>query len=711
MLKVRMLIGFLIAFIFEAQASGFSHLKLNPQFEEFITRSNLTQGPRHSILSESSLEKFEDTKAADQALRATFLQAVFGQEKRAEEGVSSYSSIENDSPLYAEIRRHLEDNHQQIGRSQVDQINLINEQFNLGNQNFSGFSWQKPFGAIQVYADRQVTPNLFGDNWLIQDSFVFEIEASTFLDRLNDAGLLNMALSDIAAFAGLSFKRSYTTYHYANSYQEGLTSNFSKLFLPFIEFNPAGLEKLGNEEIIKREDNWTVNTGGLISSPSYYGVSAGGGILAEIAYQRTVTAQSTFTQQPKDERFRIGVKGEKQASSGATMALELDFFKLIKLALLKADMNYDYDNSSEFQLSFTDDNWNQVQLDPVKNKEIKDIFKGQGKTEVLEQYVLNLDETDSSAIENQGNILIWGKLQKTKTEHVRVIKDGQVRLFFKNYNQSVKVVQNILSKIFTAIVYKLFKFPFASSNAATYSRQLVTEYEATHAQSQDPQIARIENTSQFSLTIIQSYDAAQTHRSIDKKIKNDILWFIDSFTTLPPVFHAEIDSDNLRGPIHVESNLRVEKTGLDFFLNTPDDKLWEKIALVCKSKHVQEWQVSSTRLKLLNKILLGPDNCVKKMGKKFTDFKADFLSNSQMPSTKKFKDFLSAFYKKSESIQDLMALFGKENTFVNGRLQATTSTGTSFVTSFSAGQFRGLGVIDNLKRSTGSRTPASIVSE
>ncbi len=54
---------------------------------------------------------------------------------------------------------------------------------------------------------------------------------------------------------------------------------------------------------------------------------------------------------------------------------------------------------------------------------------------------------------------------------------------------------------------------------------------------------------------------------------------------------------------------------------------------------------------------------------------------------------------------------GVENTFIHGQLKATTPQNAQFVTSFSTGQFRGLGVIDNYKRSVGSRQPASIISE
>ena len=146
----------------------------------------------------------------------------------------------------------------------------------MGTENFSGFSWQKPFGVVHVWADRQVTPNLFGSNWLIQDTFTFDIEATTFLQRSNEAGITSMSDVEIGAFAGVTFKRIYTYYHYANSYNEGLRADFSKLFLPFLKLNTTSISRMNNEEIIKRDDNWTASAGGMIASPPYYGFSLAG---------------------------------------------------------------------------------------------------------------------------------------------------------------------------------------------------------------------------------------------------------------------------------------------------------------------------------------------------------------------------------------------------------------------------------------------------
>lgn len=702
-MKVWMLL--LLSFSFPALSSEFTHIKLSPEFEQYLTRphtkSNLLKGLSRTALStgESSSSQMENK------MRSVLLGVP---------QTSSPISVDGEeSPLYEEIRRHLETSHRGIGLQEIQNINRINQQFNLGSSNFAGFSWQRPFGVVQVYADRQVTPNIFAQNWLVMDTFTFEIEASTFLERLTQAGLTGMSATEINAFAGVTFRRVYTYWHYANSYQEGLSADLSKMFLPFLKFNHANIEKMGNEEIMKREDTWTAIAGGLISTPPLYNLSFGAGVLAQYDFQNVTSVQSNSGEQ----RFKIGVLAKKTASAGATLELQLDFFKLLKFSLLRYDMNYEYASGTEFTLGFKPEQWSDVKNDEYKNTELKSILRGTGSIKKLEPYVVRLDESSSSALEQRGSILLWGKLQKQKTEQIRVIKGDLVRVFYRNYAQNVKVVQNFLSRIFSAIVYKLVKLPIGVNNAAVYSRQVTMEYEATHPQATDPKITRIDSTEQFSFVLTQYYNAARTDRWIDRRFKNDLIWFTDNFTTLPKSYKTDIRNERLKGPINIESHLRVEKAGFQYVLSSDENTVFGHLARVCKSRNASRWTTDKGRAELLKfnpgDALGGSEDesCVRNMGRSYLQFKEDYQNNFLKPSLAKFKDFLTRYYKEAQSLSDLETLFGRENTFINGKLEARTSMGTSFNTAFSSGQFRGLGVIDNFKRDQGTRSPASILSE
>lgn len=471
------------------------------------------------------------------------------------------------------------------------------------------------------------------------------------------------------------------------------------------------MEKMLDEEIIKREDLWTIRAGGLITTPPVYNVSFSAGVLAEKAFERTTTLQSTHTEDKDSQRFRLKLKTERSTNIGATMELQLDFFKLIKFSLLRYDLNYEYASSNDFTLAFSPRQWNQVNQSRSQVSELRKLIKGKGEVRELIPYVTRLDETSSSSTEQRGSVLIWGRLQKSKTEQVRVIKDETVKIFFKSYHQSVKVVQNLLSRIFSAIVYRVLQLPVGTSSSAMYNRKLTMEFEATHPQSTDPKISRIDKSEQFSFILTQSFDAAKTHRWIDRRIKNDAIWFVDVYTTLPKDYKSIIRSEQLRGPIRIESNLRVEKSGFDHLLQLPEDYIFGDIASVCNSRKKKEWMDSSKRKKLLKKSLSGKEACVKNIGKKYLAFRNDYIDEAYKPSIAKFKDFILGYYKKAQGLHHLVTLFGAENSFINGRLEASTSSGAPFVLPFSAGQFRGLGVIDNFKRADGSRAPASILRE
>lgn len=700
-MKVWMLL--VLIFPFSAIASEFTHIKLDPAFERYLTQSK----------SKSNLPKTAQFKSMT-ALSTD--KSTVGNMENKMMNVLLGSSIQNPipvdgegSPLYEEIRRHLETAHNSIGMGEVQTINRLNQQFNLGASNFAGFSWQKPFGVVQVYADRQVTPNIFAANWLVMDTFTFEVEATTFLEKLADAGLSSMNAAEIGAFAGITFKRVYTYWHYANSYQEGLQIDFSKLFLPFVKFNQAGMEGMGHEEILKREDTWTASAGGLIATPPLYNISFSGGVLAQYDYQNTTTVEAKNN---PEERFKIGIFSKKSGSVGATMDLQLDFFKLIKFSLLRYDMNYEYSSGKEITLGFNTTQWNKLKAVKEEQDELKSVLRGVGSVQRLEPYVVRLDESQENGSSQRGSILLWGKMQKQKTEQVRVIKDQLVRVFYKNYSQNVKIVQNFFSRIFSAVFYKLFKFPIGTNNAAVYSRQLTMEYEATHPQANTPNVNRIDSTEQFSFILNQYYTAQRIDRWVDRKFKNDLIWFVDNFTTLPKSYKTDIRNEVLKGPLHVESNLRVEKAGFEHLLNLSVNQVFSQIAQICGSKKTADWTNEKKREALLEEFELENDDyCVQEIGTKYLGFRSDYAANYLKPSLAKFKDFITKYYKQSGSIADLQSLFGVENTFINGKLQAQTGLGYPFNTTFSAGQFRGLGVIDNFKRSMGSRAPASIVSE
>ena len=713
-------------------ATEFTHIKLKPEIESALLQNSSNQVE----IKSSSLAPIKNLKGAitpksnlSNSARSRILGALLGNKLSAtaspnsalqglksasDDWSSPFPTDGEESPLYEQIRRELEASHQEIGLGEVTQLDFVRRQFNMGVDNFSGFSWQKPFGAVQVWADRQVTPNILsstmGLSWLVQDTFTVDIAASTFLETLTDAGMTDMNAFDIGAFAGITFRRVYTVYHYANSYEEGLRADFSKLFLPFLKFGPRSVVNMGPDEIIKKEDIWTIKAGGQVTSPPIYGVSGSFGVLAEGNFKSLLSVQSNPASMAEAERLSVSLKQTKGAMVGANLSLQLDFFKLLKLTILNYDLQYSFDSAKEFKLSLPQNTMTNLVSSTPEGAEFKKILRGYAKVNMLEPYVSQLNENESSSLSQRGSVLIWGKLSKTKTEQVRVIKDGVVKTFYKNYAQSVKIVQNLLSRLLGAVIYKIFKFPMGTQNAAYYSNEITLEYEATHPQASKPDVMKIDSTSQASLVMNISYQAARTDRWIDRKYKNDVSWVVGSFTTLGQSHVDLIKNEQLKGPMRVNSIIRIEKAGLDYLIYSPENNVIGPIADACNTKRKSSWLDAGKRAKMIKRLQIGKDVCVKNLVKSYYAFKND-LGRDGKPSLALLKKVVSKFLKEANNINEIKALFGAQNVFINGQLQATTSAGGSFTAPFNQGIFRGLGVIDNYKRTLGSRTPASVVNE
>ncbi|MES2527348.1 MAG: hypothetical protein V4598_09680 [Bdellovibrionota bacterium] len=690
-----------------AHAQSFQHIKFTKSYEQYL---NQPQMKTLSSFSKSNL-------AAPDPFKEVIRGAVFGKQSAplVQKGLSPFPPADGEeSLLYEQIRRELEASHQNIGIEEVTQLDRINRQFNLGTSTFAGFSWQKPVGTVQIYADRQVTPNAFSEDendvWLVSDTFTIEIEATTFLEKLKEAGVVD-AGTDIGAFAGLTFKRVYRYDQYAKNYNEGLMVDFSKLFLPFLVFNAQGVDKMGDKEVIKRQDLWTAKAGGLITTPPFYGLSFSAGVLAEHAFEAETSMQAFKNTDPSAQALVMNVWSKSSTIVGATTTLQLDFFRLLQITLLRFDLNYEYAKGKNYVLSMNKNDITHVRANPDELGEWKGILRGRREVKHLEPFIVRLDEVTTEAIETHGSVFLWGKISKNKTEQKRIIKDAKVYTFYKNYASNVRYVQNLLSRFLSAIIYKLLKLPMGTKNVAIYSKNVILQYEDSHPQSTNQDIIRVKNEEKFSFSIVQSYEAHGITKSSEKKYKADVLWFVDEFTTLPKEWLTRIKNGEVKGPVRVESDVKVEKAGFLYFVALPANNVFGSIVGVCKSKKLKVWTDEVSRAKLLKESPSAEEEkCVKKVGLNYLAFREDYAANFKAPSLRKFKDFLTQYYKTTENITALNNLFGLENTFISGRLSGKFSDGVIRSIPFANGQFRGNGVIDNFLRISNGRTPASITS-
>lgn len=609
----------------------------------------------------------------------------------AEKLAKSTPSDGQESLLYGQIRGWLEARYQGIGTNEANRINAYNQQFNGGVQNFSGFSWQKPFGGFGVFTERQLSPDLFDSSrWIVMDTFTVVIEATTFLGKMSEAGAVDMTASEIAAFAGINFKRVYTTFHFAESFGQGLIADYRSLFLPFLLHTPEGALSLTEGRVLRRDDSWSAGVGGLIESPPWYGLSFSAGALAEVTNESSLTLQHIRPSEASrpGEFLRVSHRSAVKKSAGVTAALQLDFFKLIKFTLLSYDLEFDADSANEFQLSFREDNRPSLTAPGDVASEFGQVLrKNSPKIRYLEPFVTRLDQSHNSSTNSRTMLLLWGSLKKSSMEQVTVIKGQTVKEFFRNYNESIRLVQNFWSRLFSSFIFRIFKFSSIIQNDAAFSRKLTLEYEATLPQSPDPAKMLIENQEQFSMSVGLSYQAARTDRWTDRSYKRDVVDYLQRFTTLPVNLRELVSNEDLKGPLSITTNVRVMGDGLNFFNQLPEAQILKEFEHLCQKR----------------------TSCLKNLQGPYRSYKKVFTDTGRLELAQ-LKKMMLNLLKETNDLTSFSVLFG-EKAFVSGSFYATSRQGLPFSTSFSSGQFRGLGVIDNYKRAHGTRQPASIWSE
>lgn len=597
-----------------------------------------------------------------------------------------------DSLLYTEIQNWLGTQYQGIGAQQAAQVTQFNSMFNLGTQNFSGFTWQKPFGGFNLYVERQLSPDLFDANrWIVMDNFTFEIEASTFLGKLQEGGVISLTNSELAAFAGIKFKRVYTTYSYAASFTDGLVTDYSTLFLPFLAYTPSRVLAMKPGGIMKRLDQWTLGAGGIVESPTFYGMSFSGGALAQLTNQSVITFQGMMKNDQllkPTEFLRVSHVSAQTKSGGMTMGMQMDFFKLIQFTLLSYDLSFEQEKSKEFTLSFAEADKEHLLEDDGLSHEFAGLLKRNSPDiHLLEPYVVSLQESDASSSSSRAMLLLWGNLKKASLESVRVIKDRVVKEFFRSHSESIKIVQDFWSRLFSSFIFRIFKFHSFVANEASFSRNVDIEYEATLPQSADPNKMTVEFSEQFSMNLALSYQAQRTDRWSDKVYKNDIQQFLERYTTLPANLRTMLRNEDLIGPVYAVANLKVMGDGLAYFNALPETQVKAIFSDVCG----------------------GRESCVKSMLTPYTQYKK-VLASTQKLELYQFKSFMTIFARKAKGLMPYYGLFG-EYAFFHGSFSAYSKAGLPFSTTFTSGQFRGLGVIDTYQRLNGTRTPATVGGE
>lgn len=688
MQRIAIIVIFLIFMLNQVLAYEFEHFQL--------------KGELKTINKLSSKSRYKQKSQKLSFAKRDLARKLLNLDEVTNLGMKEDNPNENYSLIFKKVKELLGNNINQLGDTETTPL-VLNHQMGGGVQNFSGFSWHRPQSNFLLHAHREVTPDLMSERWIVHDTLVITVDASTLLTNMKDLDLLEITDETIALYAGMGVQRTYHFYHYANDYIEGLTSDYRKLFLSFDYFKPEKVLQLSPYEILKRDDQFYLNVGGIVNTPPYYGVNFKGGVIANKNYQNQLTIQMLGPNDSKEpsEFLRISVDKEHSLGADINMRLQIDFFNLLKLSILSFDLNYDYAESKKTHFSF----YKKDQLiDGYKYNSFKKLLNGQDKSiSNLDENIVQNDERLSQNLSSKYSILLLGKIKKTNTEQIKVLKDNEFRYFYKNYSSSVKIVQNLWSRLFSTFVFKLFDLDLPTQTAAKSTKKIELEYEETYETNN--QI--LDSEKQFSLVLTQNFSAAKTHKWYHKKYLSESLRHLIRYTNLDNRIINMFREKELRAPLEIISTFRVEATGLRYFNHLDDNQIFGHIVDICNASNKKEWMSPHKRKKLLKSFSLGRKKCVQKIGKKLLDYKSEYNLLGQI-NLIKFKKFLGSYFKKSRGYIDLIRLFGEDNVFIHGQFSATTKEGQPFQNYFKSGQFKGLGVIDSFMRQGATVVPITI---
>lgn len=608
------------------------------------------------------------------------------------------------NPLYRQIFEAIQSSHTAIGEQLTGHLLRLNDGFDLGNQNFNGINWQKPFGNFAIGVNRQLSPDLFDDQrWIVDDTFSIFINASTYLSNLRESGDIQITEKDLAAYAGITFKRTYRYVHFAPNFRSALVSDYGKLFMSFWKMRNSDIFDLSEYEIISRTDQMSLKGGALISSPNFGGFNVNGGVIASYSKLSKVQVQAVGPMDipVNDEYLRISVEKEEGVQLTGQVKLQVDFYKLLKLTLLSYDVEYSYSESDKKYLSMTRAQVSEVRNSTSQFAELIDLLRLKKINLIdLKKYVTQEEVREKENFSSKYSALIWGGEAQRGSQSVVISKNGMEKTFVTHHARSVRFTERLTSKLAGIIFAAIFKSDnLLVQYLESISREIVLEFESNRQaidQNDQERMREVADPSKLSLRIIKEYKSrSQYKKSSDWKksnVRERAVAFLQKFTNIDNSTLSSVSSGSLKSPLVVQTVIRIEKEAIAHFNNLSREAVFGIIHDLC---YTSETEASKQ------------EYCYNMIEGKYKAYIIPFLASGKIHVVR-LKDFLYSFNNQFDDLKYFYQLFGRDLVFTSGSLEATRSNGQLFLTYFHQGEFRGLGVMDNFVRESGMITPAPI---
>lgn len=491
--------------------------------------------------------------------------------------------LSQDSPLYREILSYMDIHHQSIAERQLREVEEGRGLNVWGGLNHVGLRFNKGFGTFGIELRRQVAPDLFDDErWLVTDTFNIQVDASQLLNRLKNEDVIDISEQNLALFAGLTFKRSYTHVHFANSYERALGFNLDKLFYGFQNFRNLNALELAPNEFIKKEDSLGMQAGGLGSVPITTGLAAHVGALMTYQKLATVTLQGVAEEDQSfpGERLRLSREKTKEITLGARAGLVADFLGLLQISLLSFDFSYSLTEAYKQYMALS-----QSDLDELEEAGRLSLLKGFLKhreiaSEALVPYRVTEEQRRLETSRFKYQALLFGGKRDLKTEYIKIVKEGLEHVFFRHHFEKEKYRQNFFSRLFYEVIKKVTQLKSLINKAYYETEKVRVEYRHKRNLMMTKEDLILEEDSQkLSINFMKGLYSYR----VSKKAKKKILDFLDHFSGADPLLARQVESGGIKSSVRFNTTFTLDEKSLKHFHSLSTREVYQIFDDSCKA--------------------------------------------------------------------------------------------------------------------------------
>ncbi len=499
----------------------------------------------------------------------------------------------DDNTLIELILKEVATKYQEIGANRSGALIDYNRKFDMGTSNYSGFSWSKPAGEYGFTFDRKLEPES-GDkkgNWIVKDSLTFYVEASTFIKKLQEQGSVEVSNATIEALAGVLFKRTYQYHHTEKSYIEGLTSDFSKMFLGFLKFRKNEFLKLNPYDLITKDDQLLIKASGMAKIPITTGVD----LNSTFGYSQKVLGQ-TLIKCLEDQS--INIAGERGVQMEGTVNVDIlgEFYNLVKIVFLAFEFDASLKEQKRWHLYLTPSQLNKIEQTPEIKNELYQWINLQAKAADPEQSSLKpLIDVEEKRREFNYDLavksIVWRTSETHQDQYLEFLDliTNNFNYFLKSITKTTNYIENIWATIFPKTIINMLSSFFGELPPIEYINGINSkvEFELTPADSEteiDTSKVTVNLKSALFFEVERKMEVYYARKGYFKKM----FAFLTNYTQLneDKTLEENIKNRTLGVPLIANSLIRVNNDGFHFFDELSPEQMSKAITEICNRYNI-----------------------------------------------------------------------------------------------------------------------------